>query len=393
MTGEAAITAQARLQHVVFLDGMRGAAALYVLLFHLAAALPRPQLPPWAHALTQPLMHGHLAVGVFIVLSGYLLMLPPARSDAFALRGGVKGFMVRRGRRILPPYYAALFLSLPFEAFRLRYLHNQPLTAAAESFVSHLFLLHNFRPEWAGTINGPLWSVAVECQIYLVFALLLLPLIRRFGIGVGFVCAWIIGLLPTLLLAPPHDFSWSCPWYVGLFALGMAGAVITQRGKSLGWTEKASRLPWGIIALIFFIAAVYRGASYPFDYVLRDIFIGTAALGVIVAGVLASENPAQVPLTKTARWGGQMITRLFGSPLMVGLGAFSYSLYLIHFPLLAAFDTVFKHFHASPTAFFVFQFLVVLPCVVFLAYGFYRVFEKPFIGAQATLPIVPRLKP
>ena len=173
-------------QHIIFLDGMRGAAALYVVLFHLATVLPRQELPFWAYAATEPFTQGHIAVGIFIVLSGYLLMLPATRSDTFALRGGLKTFFARRGRRILPPYYAALLLSIPPEWFKLHF-HGE--TISIGSVVSHLFMVHNLRSDWVTTINGPLWSVAVECQIYIIFALLLLPLCRRFGFGTSVLCA------------------------------------------------------------------------------------------------------------------------------------------------------------------------------------------------------------
>ena len=75
---------------------------------------------------------------------------------------------------------------------------------------------------------------------------------------------------------------------------------------------------------------------------------------------------------------------------MTGLGAFSYSLYLIHFPLLGVLDTLFKHISTNPAFSFIFQFLVVLPVVLIASYVFYLIFEKPFTGtrAEAKMPVV-----
>jgi len=70
---------------LAFLDGLRGLSALYVTLFHLGA----PAGLPLGISLAWEWTHfGRSAVGVFIVLSGYSLMLPVARSADGRLRGG-----------------------------------------------------------------------------------------------------------------------------------------------------------------------------------------------------------------------------------------------------------------------------------------------------------------
>src|SRR5579872_5149061 len=69
-----------------FLDGIRGLAALYVAFFHVAGALAKlspadaARTPALALLAARGLSFGHQAVGVFMVLSGYCLMLPVVRS-------------------------------------------------------------------------------------------------------------------------------------------------------------------------------------------------------------------------------------------------------------------------------------------------------------------------
>ena len=65
----------------------------------------------------------------------------------------------------------------------------------------------------------------MEWQIYFFFPFLLLPLLRRFGICVAVAAAFVIGLAPHFLL---HRFDETSPWYLGLFSLGMAGAVVAH---------------------------------------------------------------------------------------------------------------------------------------------------------------------
>ena len=100
--------------HLAHLDGLRGLAALFVVLHHVWLTVWPLEygLAPVGSAalLTGVFAFGHFAVAVFIVLSGFCLTLPVARAGE--LRGGARRFFRRRARRILPPYYAALALSL-----------------------------------------------------------------------------------------------------------------------------------------------------------------------------------------------------------------------------------------------------------------------------------------
>ncbi len=97
-----------------YLDGVRGLAALFVVWHHVWQFVvvhnAGKALPAWFRAFA-PLKLGGFGVAVFIVLSGYCLTIPVARSTALDLAGGLRGFAFRRARRILPPYYAALILS------------------------------------------------------------------------------------------------------------------------------------------------------------------------------------------------------------------------------------------------------------------------------------------
>src|ERR1035438_9577060 len=81
-----------------FLDGLRGLAALYVVLYHTHEQF-KPGAPLESHFshlaafLTGWMEQGHLGVDVFIVLSGYCLMLPVARSADGMLKGGVLAYL------------------------------------------------------------------------------------------------------------------------------------------------------------------------------------------------------------------------------------------------------------------------------------------------------------
>src|SRR5690242_1352162 len=94
------------MRRLAILDGLRGLSALYVVLHHAYEEVRTVAPTDWLVVRLAWLHCGHAAVAVFIVLSGYSL----AAGDPF--RGGFRAYVGRRARRILPPYYAALALSL-----------------------------------------------------------------------------------------------------------------------------------------------------------------------------------------------------------------------------------------------------------------------------------------
>ena len=102
--------ADAPRRRLAGLDGVRGLAALFVVVNHVFLrafpGYPVDKAPFWAAWF----IYGRFAVVVFIVLSGFSLALSPAR-HGWRL-DAVSRFASRRARRILPPYWAALVFSL-----------------------------------------------------------------------------------------------------------------------------------------------------------------------------------------------------------------------------------------------------------------------------------------
>src|SRR3954469_24384300 len=155
------------------LDGVRGLAALFVVIHHVFLltfpGYPRDNAPFWAGWF----IYGRFAVVVFIVLSGFSLALSPAR-HGWRL-DSVSRFAYRRARRILPAYWAALAFSLAV-AWLVVPPPGQGPPGAKSALVNGL-LVQNV--VGAPSPNRSLWTMAVEAQLYLVFPLLLLTVRRR----------------------------------------------------------------------------------------------------------------------------------------------------------------------------------------------------------------------
>ena len=160
-----------------FLDGLRGLACFYVLLFHASSPhIPYPgeALGSAADFVRTCISRGHFSVVFFIVLSGYSIMLPIARAGTNQLNGGFANYARRRARRIfLPPYLVALRLGsaaliVVYNAISRRHAVGAPVVDDAlsvGSVVGTSFSSTILSFDWAFRINGPLWSVATEWQI------------------------------------------------------------------------------------------------------------------------------------------------------------------------------------------------------------------------------------
>ncbi len=335
-----------RRPRLQYLTGLRGLAALYIVIYHafaflifpltLGQPLPWGTLPEAAQWLAEAwLRYGHEMLAIFFVLSGYCLMLPVAARPDGRLPNGVGGYLRRRAQRILPPYYGAVIASWMFIAAvpmlqdpRGSFWDFALPAFSPGSAASHLVLLHGVSREWAWKINTPLWSLSTEWIIYLLFPLLLLPVWRRGGFGLLMVTAWGAGLLPSLL-APEHHFTFSKPWYLGLFAVGMAAALMTDSAQG-SWVRWRARLPWGWLTLglaaVTVGVATFREGFYGF-WAAYDALTGLTAASLMVwaTGVVDAERP-----------GRPAVLRVLESRPAVALGDISYSLYLLHFPIVAA---------------------------------------------------------
>ncbi|TMA81997.1 MAG: acyltransferase [Deltaproteobacteria bacterium] len=155
----------ASASHLGFLDGVRGCAALYVVAHHAMLNLP-PVASRIDALMRRAFALGHFSVDVFIVLSGFCLMLPVLRRPGNV---GLWPFIGRRAVRILPTYYVALLCSL----LLIGTVIGQPsgthwdvsLPVTRRDVALHMMLMHDWSASSALRINHPFWSIAVEWKI------------------------------------------------------------------------------------------------------------------------------------------------------------------------------------------------------------------------------------
>lgn len=377
--------------YLPFLDGLRGLAALQVVAFHfLGLELHRQsRLVRVAFLWTQ---FGHFAVDIFIVLSGFCLMLPVAHSKTNRLNTSFSAYWRRRALRILPPYYAALALSL----LLIRWTHA-PEGVTAGNVMAHLLLIHNLFPVYHSSINVAMWSVATEWQIYFFFPTLLLPVWKRFGNGAAVVTGFLVGLLP-LAFFPDGRLNGACPWYLGLFAMGMAGAGVYTAQRDREWHGLKSLIWGGLLLMLAYVGAKWaqpEASGHGFNIQgIKDALGGGAAWCLIVytacctaqQAAKASESvnldtsdacgktkPARNPVRRLLEW----------KPLLC-VGAFSYSLYLTHGVVLLGLSWLSARLAPGPLPEFVLRACVGIPVALGVAACFYRLIEAPSLAWRVT---------
>lgn len=355
-----------------YLDSIRGLAALYVALGHvwqfLVVQPPYANLPKFLTVLN----FGHAAVGLFIVLSGYCLMLPIAATGHVEQEATwLKSFIRRRAFRIYPAYLTAIMFSLIIiQGTGVGLNPDRIWTRGLDHFSigsigSHLLLMHNLT-RWDWLINPSMWTVALEWQIYLVFGAILIPLWKRIH---PFLI--LIGLLATTALTTlVPALQGKNLWFVGLFFMGAIAACYGTRTSAgvegLGLPSKLWKLAGLRSAipalLVFALTATMQNL----------ILVSDIALGIGISGCLVwlQRTWNRTPERKVFRF-------LSAKPLTI-LGAMSYSIYLLHFPILEATNAWLVGKFPTLVVMAV-QVCAVMPVLLGLSWLSYKYIELPFM--------------
>jgi peptidoglycan/LPS O-acetylase OafA/YrhL/pimeloyl-ACP methyl ester carboxylesterase len=323
------ISTASEKQRIAHLDGLRGLTALFVVLANCVFGFLVPVGSATAPGLERL---SHFAVPVFLVISGYCLSL--TNSDVPKHRGATLSFLKRRAYRILPPYYAALAVSLlitntttAFDDLMAHTVWQQVTPISPASLLSHLLLFHNLSPTWLFRISSPLWSMAVQWQCYLVFWFLLRPMRARFGAPAALLVTVPALLLPWFVPTLAHSVG---VWYFPIFALGMAAAddVTTSqldRFTHLRESKHLRRIQVALWSLGVAVALLAYKAGLQL-HMLADLTIGAATAISLVACSMS-------PRSRTDS--RRRLSDILTAKPCVSLGRISYGLYLTHMPILA----------------------------------------------------------
>jgi len=329
------------------LDGLRAVAVTAVLLFHLDLS--------WMSG-------GFLGVSLFFTLSGFLITRLLLDESARTGRVALRTFWSRRLRRLSPAALVVLAVvaiaSLweVFDGVRLRgdlgaslgYVANWRF-ATAESTYAELFT----------STPSPVihfWSLAIEEQFYLLFPLVFVVLSRRrTWLLPGLTILTVASVVAAILTESRNLGYYGTHVRAAELLIGCLLAVVVARS---GWTERrsvTSTTVAGSVALVALVVAMVS-VSTSDDWLYRG---GLAAVAMVSAVVILA----------VAR--GGVLARPLATRPMVALGRASYSVYLVHWPVIVAMNPDRMGFDGWT--------LDVVRVVVSLGLGFvsYAVVENP----------------
>ena len=344
-------------------DHLRGLAALLMVAYHAVQQLrmstpgevPFPEVGDPLRALV---VEGHTAVALFMVLSGFILTYGADRRELSA-----RGFLRNRALRVLPMYLVVLAIGV--------LTHPEEFSLAG--VLPYLTLLGTPPLPLAdlGAWSAVLWTVSVEFAFYLLFPFLL-AILQRGGVRA------LLGIVVTanalrLLVAiddpvAARDLAyWTIVGRIDQFVIGMVGAWLLRRAV-VRWSSAR----WSLVALgssvVVLLALWWFNANGSFYGAGRWRAVWPLVEGLLWAGVVVGYVAA------TAGRSGRAV-RLLALP-----GVVSYSLYLLHYPVVRAVaERSWSPFDRPWLDAGLLSALVVLPVAAAIATLCYLTVEKPFM--------------
>jgi len=366
-------------------DALRGFAAVWVFAYHLwnvycpgcsaqVEPIPIGRDTPAAVVATFPVFaYGYAGVGLFFVLSGFCIHLPQSRRFHAKGQDGLdlREFGRRRFWRLYPAFLASLFLA----SLGLGVMNCVWRDPPGPDGFTTAYLIRAFGLSWilpnavfalplapAAQLLCPVaWTLLYELQFYVLYPLLL-KLVRKTGfapVGVVLLVGELaFALIPTPdVLAPldPHFKYFFLRRYFDWF-LGMWLAERLAAGNPLS-------VKWGKRLLLVGLVGGPLASGFALTWPLHELLFVVAATGLVACAVA---NPAAPP---------KRVARAFAP-----IGEWSYSLYLIHMTVMRL---VFAGQMALPGEWRWWTFPAAgLTCAVVVpltAWGWYRLFEKPYL--------------
>lgn len=288
-------------ERVTTIDGLRGLAAMLVVLFHLHGAISRTATDWLWSPIDWIARNGFLGVDIFFVISGFVIALSVSKgAPTFGYFGR---FVVRRSIRLDPPYWTSILLELLLLHLTLRLFSSIAVTLpSVPQMVAHLFYAQELLGY--GSLMPNYWTLCYEIQFY----------------------AFFVGLV-VLRAKLPSRLSGS-----QMVAIGAALFYLLSLYTRF-W--KPEWLPHGLAIdrwFQFFIGALtWRAVTFPGKMrALALAWITLAVAIVVTSSPLIQFLPIAVSAwlvacSRDARWGSIFTTRPFKF-----LGLISYSIYLYH---------------------------------------------------------------
>ncbi len=343
-------------QRMLFLDALRAFASVLILLHHFAIYPPlcenaRPILGPVVDWLRD---YARLTQ-VFFVVGGYI-MARTMSARKWGL-GAVGIFLIQRYCRLGIPYLAAIFLAIAACAFGRGWLSGDVVGGppTVPQFVAHIFFLQEFLGY--EHLSAGLWFVCINFQMGLIYAIMLClrdTIPRWFGppegapsVNVPMIAGWVISLF-SLFYFNLHS-KWDS-WAIYFFPYFFMGVVVQRALQN-------RRSDTGFWFYVFVVMV-----AIAFDWRWR--LVSAVVVGLLLYGAGKSG----------------LATRWPKSRLIARMGKVSYSLFLVHFPVLIIVASLWEKFSWTSPFQAIAGLLTAFLLSVAASFVLHRYVELPAVG-------------
>ena len=286
---------------------------------------------------------GYVGVDLFFVLSGFIIFT--VHREDIGRKERVRSFLWRRFVRIFPPYWIVLALLIAGR-FVLRADSTHPLDT-----LRVLRSLVLWPATDAENILSVAWTLSFELFFYAVFALAILN--KTWGYSV--FLAWQIAVLISNIGMQRSFFALNLMNLEFLFGMAAAMLPSNSRAKILA--------PLG--ALLFLAAAAAESLNVPIMATGFSVFVyGPSAAAMIYGLKCVEQTPRPVP------------------SLILLCGAASYSIYLVHYPVISFVSRVMSNQSRIPADF---EFVVLVASGAFAGVAFFLIAERPLLRSLRPL--------
>ena len=367
------------IRYLPGVDHLRGAAALLIVIYHGVHILSHRELyqapfdpnpNKWLETyniLWSPIIEGHTAVALFMVLSGFIFTFGARGSEI-----GYWAFMRNRVLRIFPLYLLLLVVGI--------YVYPQNFSLGGlfqdVGFMANLPGIMQLDP-----FGAMFWAIAIEFQFYFVFPFLLL-FSRRYGLKylLGIIALFTLFRVGGYLLgADIVNLSYmTIVGRIDQFALGMLAGALYQADRP---ADRRALLAFVLSSLAAFLSlhGFHLLGGYPteaFYKLFWPTFEGTFWALVIVT---------YLPVSRC-------VPRLLSRPL-IWIGTVSFSIYLLHIVFLTILvekGVYFSlSFHSAPLNALANSVAILVPLTLAGSALTYNLIEKPFLDLRRRYKIRP----
>ncbi len=326
-----------RGERLGYIDGLRAVAVLLVMLFHARAHSPGV---PLGHIF----LEGTHGVDLFFVLSGFCLSAPTLRklrADG-TVRFDVVAFAARRFLRIVPPYAIAVITFATVGTYAIQHGYTLPAGMRAHFDWTDVAAELAFFDRTNQHLNQSFWSLAIEFRWYFLFPVALAlwvarpralftlivalvltsELTRAASTDVGVLPAFLLGIVAAQVRIDAHPVARFAP-LIGL--AGLAAALLLERGYHF---PIQTNFGWHVVAFALVVAAGHEP------------------------------------------W----LQRILAQRWLTSIGVASYSIYLVHEPIISATVSA-----LVPSSGFIVASLIAIPLGLLGGAVLWAVVERPIM--------------